>query len=544
MAKNSDEYDAIIIGGGHNGLVCGAYLAQAGLRVRIVEKRAILGGAAVTEEFHPGFRNSVYSYAVSLLNPKVIADLALHEHGLKILPLGVNGWKRFIPLDPTNHFAIPVDRDKAIELFDRHCPGDGKAFIEFNRRLSIAAEALRSIVLDTPPNIGGDLKSIIRAAFLGNKLRKLDSDSRAELIKLMTMSVADYLNEFFGGEVLKGNLGYSATVGNMQSVCAGGSAYVLLHHVFGEVNGVKGLWGQAIGGMGAITKAIASAARRYGAEISVATGVRELLTERQRTAGVVLDDGTIVRSSVVVSNLNPRLLFTKLVNDSLLPREFARRMNNWRCASGVFRMNVALSELPQFSSAGPESASNYRAAAVLTAPSLAYLDQAFDDAKRGGIANQPIIEMQIPSIQDRSLAPDGAHVASLFCQFFAYEQADGRTWDEKENEVADHIIDHLGKFAPNFKRAVVARQLKSPLSIERDLGMVHGDIFHGQLHLDQIFSMRPAPGYADYRAPVRGLYMCGSGTHPGGGVTGAPGRNAAREILRDLKPWRRVAAAF
>ncbi len=539
----SEQYDAVVVGGGHNGLVCAAYLAKSGLRVRLIEKNPILGGAAITQEFHPGFRNSVYSYAVSLLNPTVISELALINHGLRILPLGINGWKRFIPLTEATNFAVPVNPDQAVALFDQHFPGDGAAFMELQRRIRVAADALRSVVLDTPPNLRGDFRSLMRTVVIGNRLRKLTTQGRIELIKLMTMSVADYLAEHLGGEVIKGYLGYSATVGNLQSIYSAGSAYVLLHHVFGEVNGLKGQWGQAVGGMGAITQAIAASARSHGAELSSGMGVREVIVERSRAKGVVLDDGSVVRSSIVVSSLNPRLLFSAMIDQSVLPTEFARRMRHWRCDSGVFRMNVALTELPQFSSVPQEDIYTYRTASVITTPSLGYLEEAFKDAKCGGIARKPIVEMQIPTIQDSSLAPAGGHVASLFCQFFAYEQADGRSWDDIECEVADGIIDYMTNFAPNFRKVILGRQLKSPITIERDLGMVRGDIFHGQLHLDQIFSMRPAPNYADYRAPVSGLYMCGSGTHPGGGVTGAPGRNAAQEIIRDLRSWWQLTIA-
>jgi phytoene dehydrogenase-like protein len=533
--KRDEQYDVAVIGGGHNGLVCSAYLARQGLKVCVIEKRAVVGGAALTEEFAPGFKNSVYSYAVSLLNPRVIAELELHRHGLKLIPLSVNGWKRFSPTPDGRYLALSSDPEQSALALDARARGDGAAFKELNRRLALAADVLRAIVLETPPNLQGDFGSIVRALSTGSKLRKLDMQGRAELVKLMTMSVGDYLDTLFDDDAIKGLYGYSAAVGNMQSPYSAGSAYVLLHHVFGEVNGKKGQWGQAIGGMGAITQAIASSAHELGVKIVTGKGVTEVLLEQDRAVGVRLDDGQVIRAASVVSNLNPRLLFTQLVDRAAQPGDFRRRMETWRCMSGVFRMNVALSELPDFTCAPGNDPANYRAASVVIAPSLRYLDQAFDDAKHGAYAKAPIIELQIPSIQDPTLAPSGQHVASMFCQYFHPHQADGRSWDDIKNEIADHIIGHYTKFAPNFERAIIARQIKSPLDIERDLGMIGGDIFHGALHLDQLFSMRPAPGYADYRTPIKKLYNCGSGTHPGGGVTGAPGRNAAFEVARDFK---------
>lgn len=534
------HYDVIVAGGGHNGLVCACYLARQGLRVCVVEKRNQLGGASITEEFHPGFKNSVYSYAVSLLNPKIISDLELSRHGLKIIELGYNGIKRFVPISPDDHLLMPVDLEGAAAAAEERHPGDGRGLLELMRRLSLSAEAMRDIALDTPPNVTSmGFRDFIQAAITGNRLRKLSPEARIDLIKLMTCSVADYLSEFLGGEAILGLLAYSAAVGNMQSPYMPGSAYVLLHHVFGEVNGKKGKWGHAIGGQGAISDALVSSAKEAGVEFSIGSGIKEVTTNGKSVNGVLLDNGNHISAKIIASSLNPKLLFERLVDSGLLAPEFKSRMKNWRCISGTFRMNVALSELPEYSSMPGRDPSSYRAASVITASSLAYLERGYDDAKHGGWSKQPIVEMQIPSLYDETLAPKGKHVASLFCQFFHPNLSEGRTWDDCAPIVADHIINYLNSLAPNFKSSIVGMQIKSPLDIERDLGMLGGDIFHGAMHLDQTYSMRPAAGYAAYRGPIDNLYLCGSGSHPGGGVSGLPGHNAAREIIKDLR-YRKV----
>jgi phytoene dehydrogenase-like protein len=326
-------------------------------------------------------------------------------------------------------------------------------------------------------------------------------------------------------------------VGNYASPFTPGTAYVLLHHAFGEVNGRKGAWGHAIGGMGAITAAMAKAARGRGVEIETEAPVREVIVEGGRAVGVATEDGRVIRARAVAANVNPKLLYTRLVPEEALPADFVARMRRWRCGSGTFRMNVALSRLPRFSVL-PEPGDHHTAGIIL-APSLSYMDRAYRDSRDHGWSREPIVEMLIPSTLDDSLAPPGAHVASLFCQHVAPELPDGSSWDERREEVADLMIETVERYAPGFKVSVVGRQVLSPLDLERTFGLLGGDIFHGALSLDQLFSARPMLGYADYRSPVRGLYLCGSGAHPGGGVTGAPGHNAARVIAGDLKSWYR-----
>jgi phytoene dehydrogenase-like protein len=527
--------DVVIIGGGHNGLVCAAYLAASGLKVTVLERRHVVGGAAVTEEFLPGFRNSVASYTVSLLNPKVIRDLGLLKQGLRIVERRISN---FLPLPDGRYLKVGGGKTKAeVAKFSQ---ADAERLDAYGETLDAIADLLRSVVLETPPNMvsGGwpaALPELLKGARLGNRLRSLDLEGRRELLDLFTKSAGDYLDGWFESAPIKAAYGFDGIVGNYASPYSAGSAYVLLHHCFGEVNGKKGAWGHAIGGMGAITQAMARVCAGRGVAIRTDCGVREVLVEKGRAVGVVTEAGEAIRAATVVSNLHPKLLFTKLVDPAALPAEFLRRIGHWRSGSGTFRMNVALSELPDFSSLPGIEAAEHHTAGIIIAPSLAYMDRAFLDAKLHGWSRQPIVEMLIPSTLDDSLAPPGRHVASLFCQHVAPELPDGKSWDDHKEEVADLMIATVDAHAPNFKASVLGRQVLSPLDLERSFGLVGGDIFHGALSLDQIFSARPMLGHADYRAPIPGLYMCGSGTHPGGGVTGAPGHNAAREILRDVK---------
>ncbi|MFQ5773917.1 MAG: phytoene desaturase family protein [Kiloniellaceae bacterium] len=530
--RTGASYDAIVIGAGHNGLVCAAYLARAGLKVKVLERRHVVGGAAVTEEFHPGFRNSVCSYVVSLLHPKVIADLDLHRHGLEIIdrPGG-----SLAPLPDGRCLSLPREDARAVAEIAKFSGRDAEAYAAFHGVLERTARALRALVLETPPNIGGGWRDLLRALAAGNRLRRLDAGDQAAFARLMTKSIGDYLDEWFEFDGLKGVYGFEGVIGNMVSPYAPGSAYVLLHHYFGEVNGRIGAWGHARGGMGAITQAMARAAAARSVEIEVGAPVAEVLLEGGKAAGVALADGRTLRARAVAANVNPKLLFLKMVDQAALDPEFLRAMRAWRCRSGTFRMNVALSELPAFGGLPPGDPAELMSGSIDVCPSLAYLERAYDDAKAGGWAREPIVSMCIPSTIDDTLAPPGAHVASLFCQHFNPELSGGRTWDDAKDEAADRIIATVDRYAPNFKRAVIGRQVLSPLDLEREFALTGGDIFHGALHLDQIFSLRPCAGHADYRAPIKGLYMCGSGTHPGGGVTGAPGHNAAREIVRDFR---------
>jgi phytoene dehydrogenase-like protein len=530
--------DAIIVGGGRNGLVCAAYLAAAGLKVTVLERRSVVGGAAVTEEFHPGFRNSVAAYTVSLLNPKVIRDLDLPRHGLRVVERTL---ANFLPLDEAQYLKIGAGKtEQEVAKFSAR---DAARLAAYAGRLDVIADVLRDLVLETPPNVTAGswltaIPELLRSARLGKRIGKLDMPMRRELLDLFVKSAGDYLDAWFESAPIKAAYGFDGIVGNYASPYAAGSGYVLLHHVFGQVNGKKGVWGHAIGGMGAITQAMAKAAAERGVDIRVACPVREVLVESGRAVGVVTEQGEAIRARSVVSNLNPKLLYGSLIDPAALPQDFRERISHWRCASGTFRMNVALSELPDFTVLPGRSAAEHHTAGIIMAPSLAYMDQAYLDAKSGGWSKRPIVEMLIPSTLDDSLAPPGQHVASLFCQHVAPVLPNGASWDDHREQVADVMIDLVNSHAPNFKGSVLGRQIMSPLDLERTFGLIGGDIFHGALSLDQMFSARPMLGHGDYRGPLRGLYMCGSGTHPGGGVTGAPGHNAAREIIADFRRGR------
>jgi phytoene dehydrogenase-like protein len=530
--------DALIIGGGHNGLVCAAYLAAAGLRVTVLERRAIVGGAAVTEEFHPGFRNSVAAYTVSLLNPKVIRDLELARYGLKVVE---RRCANFLPTTDGRYLLTGEGRTQAEVA--RFSARDAARIPEYGERLEAIADVLRDLVLVTPPNAveGGwraALPELVRAARVGGRLRRLDMALRRELLSLFSMSAGDYLDRWFESDPIKAVFGFDGVVGNYASPYSGGSAYVLLHHVFGEVNGKKGAWGHALGGMGAITQAMAQSASARGAVIRVNTAVRRVLVEDGRAVGVVTGSGDELRAAAVISNLNPKLLYLELLAPSALPAEFRERIGYYRCGSGTFRMNVALAELPDFTCLPGRQPADHHTAGIILAPTLAYMERAYFDARALGWSREPIVELVIPSTLDDSLAPKGQHVASLFCQHVAPQLPGGASWDEHREAVADLMIDTVNAYAPNFKAAVLGRQIMSPLDLERTFGLVGGDISHGVMSLDQLFSARPVLGYGNYRGPLAGLYMCSAGTHPGSGVTGAPGHNAAREILADFRRGR------
>jgi phytoene dehydrogenase-like protein len=526
-------HDVLIIGAGHNGLTCAAYLARAGLSVKVVERRSVVGGAAVTEEFHPGFRNSVASYTVSLLHPKIIADLELARHGLRIVERRA---ANFLPAPDGRYLLTGEGRTR--QEIAKFSTRDAARYDAFSREIDTIADVLRGLVLEAPPNVveGMSLRGLgelLRAGALGRRLGRLTLEEQRSLLWLFTRSAQDYLEGWFEGELVKALFGFDAVVGTYASPATPGTAYVLLHHAFGEVNGRKGAWGHAIGGMGAITQAMARAAREADAEIEVDAPVAEVIVEAGRATGVVLEDGRVLRARAVVANVNPKLLYTRLIPDGALPDPFLGRMRLWRCSSGTFRMNVALSRLPDFSALpGP---GDHLTAGIILAPSLAYMDRAYEDARQFGWSREPIVEMLIPSTLDDTLAPPGRHVASLFCQHVAPELPDGRSWDDVRDTVADLMIETVDRYAPGFKASVLGRQVLSPLDLERVFGLTGGDIFHGALSLDQLFSARPMLGHADYRGPLPGLYHCGAGAHPGGGVTGAPGHNAARVVARDLK---------
>jgi phytoene dehydrogenase-like protein len=534
------SYDAVLIGGGHNGLTCAFYLAKAGYDVCVLERRGVVGGAAITEEFHPGFRNSVASYSVSLLNPKIVRDMALARHGLKVVLRHIS---YFAPLDDGRYLIVDRDPARTFAEVSRFSRRDAEKLPAYHDRLDAMVDLLRTMLMETPPNAGGGIRDLLGALSLGNRVRGLGLEGQRDLVDFFAKSAGDILDSWFECDPLKGILGFDAITGAYASPYAPGTAYVLLHHVFGEVNGIKGAWGHAIGGMGAITQAMAKACGEAGVDIRTDCPVREVLLGRDCANGVVLEDGTTVRGRAVVSNINPKLLYGGLIAAEALPADFMDRIRNFKCGSGTFRMNVALSELPNFTARPSRGTMDHHGGSIMIAPSLRYLEEAYSDARLKGWARKPVIEMHIQSVLDDSLAPEGRHVASLFCQHVAPELPDGASWDDRKEEVADVVIDTITRHAPNFRASVLGRMVLSPLDMERKLSLVGGDIFHGQLSLDQLYSARPVLGHGDYRGPLRGLYMCGSSTHPGGGVTGLPGHNAAREIIRDFRRGRVPKAA-
>jgi phytoene dehydrogenase-like protein len=531
--------DVLIIGGGHNGLVCAAYLAAAGLRVRVLERRGIVGGAAVTEEFHPGFRNSVASYTVSLLNPKVIRELRLAEHGLRVVE---RPYANFLPLPDGRAFRLGGAGTQAEVA--RWSQRDAERLPAYYDMLDRIVVVLRELMTRTPPNVSDRfvLADWLSSYAVAKQLKHLDMRGRRDLLDLFTKSAGEMLDQWFESEPLKAVLGWDSVVGNFASPYTPGSAYVLLHHVFGEVNGKSGVWGHAIGGMGAITQAMAKECAARGVIVETDADVACVLVENGSAVGVRLADGREFRAHTVVSNLNPKLLYTKLIERNALDDDTAERIARYRCGSGTFRMNVALSELPDFTAAPGTQLQPHHQSGILIGPSLRYFEQAYFDAKskqyNAGWARAPIVEVVISSTLDDTLAPAGQHVASLFCQHVSPELSDsgevGGGWDAHRDTVAQLMIETVDAYAQNFKRSVLGYEALSPLDLERRFGLIGGDIFHGSLGLDQLFSARPLLGQGNYRGALRSLYLCGSGTHPGGGVTGLPGRNAAREILRDL----------
>ena len=532
-----DSHDVLVIGGGHNGLVCAAYLAAAGLDVAVLERRAVVGGAAVTEEFHPGFRNSTASYTVSLLDPKVIAELRLARHGLRVVE---RPFANFLPLPDGRAFRLGEGHTAA--SLQASSPRDIERLAGYGAMLDRVVAVLRELMQRTPPNLGDRMALADWLASLdaARRLRHLDLRGRRDLLDLFTKSAGELLDHWFESTPLKAALGWDSVVGNFASPYTPGSAYVLLHHVFGQTNGKPGVWGHAIGGMGAITQAIAAECAARGVQVHSGQAVEQVLVEGGRATGVVLAGGRELRAATVVSNLNPKLLYTRLVAPAHLDEDTVQRIGRYRCGSGTFRMNVALSELPDFTAAPGTRLQPHHQSGILVGPSLQYFENAYFDAKsrahNPGWARAPIVELVISSTLDDTLAPPGQHVASLFCQHVNPElSAEEGGWDAHRDTVARLMIDTVDAVAPNFARSVLGYRALSPLDLEREFGLVGGDIFHGALGLDQMFSARPLLGQGNYRGALPGLYLCGAGSHPGGGVTGLPGRNAAREILRDLR---------
>ena len=520
--------DALIIGGGHNGLVCAYYLARAGMKVRILEARNVIGGAAVTEEIHPGFRNSTASYTVSLLQPKIIADMGLVERGYRVIERPKSN---FLPLGDGEYLLVGGSLEATQEEIVRFSKSDAARLPEYYEMLESAAAILRDLALEIPPNAGGGAHSMLAGIQTARRFTRLSALEQHNIIKLFTLSARELLDQWFESAPIKAAFGFDAIVGNYASPETPGSAYVLLHHVFGEVNGKSGQWGHVIGGMGRITQLMADACKEVGVEISLETPVQNLLVGKGAVLGVCTVAGERIHAPKIIANVGPKLLYDRLINPADLPADFRSMMAGYQCGSGSFRMNLALDGLPDFTDLGGHG--DHLKSGIIMASSLDYMDRAYQDARRYGWSRKPVVEMLIPSLVDDSLAPAGQHVASLFCQQFAPELPEGRHWDDERDAAVEAILDVVEDHAPGFRKLILGHMALSPADLERKLGLVGGDIFHGRMSLDQLWAARPVIGAANYKGPLKGLYMCGSGTHPGGGVTGAPGHNAAKAILRD-----------
>ena len=528
------HYDAIVIGGGHNGLVTAAYLGRAGRKVLVLERRYVLGGAAVTEEIYPGFKYSVCSYVVSLLRPEIIRELELPKHGLEILPLDGT----FTPMPNGDYLWRVNDHATTRREIARHSRVDAEAYDEYGKAMVAMGRFVKPILTMTPPDPTSlDPGGLMDLLFLGRRFQALSDDDKYNQIQLLTMSAVDFLDQWFETDVLKATMAASGIIGTFLGVRSPGTAYVLLHHYMGEIDGAFRSWGLSRGGTGAISEAIAGAAREAGVDIRTEADVAKIIVHDGIATGVVLSSGDCVHARVIASSVDPNLTFLKLVGAEHLPDEFVEDVRRYKLRGSSGKVNLALDALPEFTSR--PGAGRHLRGAISISPSIDYMERAYDDAKYGRYSRRPYIDVVIPSLTDPSIAPPGKHVMSCFVQYAPYHLSEG-AWDDEREAFGDAVIDALAEYAPNIKDIILHRQIVTPLDLEREWGLTEGNIFQGELTLEQLFFLRPAPGWAQYRTPVRNLYMCGSATHPGGGIMGAPGRNAARRILKDLRRSRRL----
>jgi phytoene dehydrogenase-like protein len=524
-------YDVIVIGGGHNGLVFAAYLARAGVSVVVLERRHLLGGAAVTEEPWPGFKVSTASYVVSLLVPQIVQDLRLAKHGYEVYLLDPS---YFMPFPDGRGLLVWEDARRAADEIAAFSRKDAEAYVRYDRDLETLAEFIRPLLLRVPPSIGSPSLGALREFLsLGQHVRR-HRRLLPRVMDLMTMSVADFLDEYFENDAVKGALAPGGVIGMWGGPMSPGSAYVLLHHRMGQAAGTGGAWGFVRGGMGALSNAIAAAARAAGAEVQTGAEVVAVETADGRARGVILADGSRILGRAVVSGIHPRTTFLDLVGREHLPEETVRDVERFRTRGGSAKVNMAISALPDFTAAPGTDVGPQHPEFIIN-PSIEYLERAWDDAKYGNVSMQPMLDCVIPTTMDPTLAPDGKHILTAFVQYTPYELAAGRSWDEEREALGDRVVDTIAEYAPNIKDAVLHREVITPVDLEQRFGLVGGNIFQGEMSLDQLFFMRPIPQAASYRTPLAGLYLCGSGTHPGGGVLGAPGHNAAKVVLRDLK---------
>ena len=519
------HYDVIVIGGGHNGLVNAAYLARAGRKVLVIERRHVLGGAAVTEEIFPGFKYSVCSYVVSLLRPEIIRELDLPRHGLEILPLDGT----FTPMPNGDHLWRVNDHAKTRREIARHSKVDAEAYDEYGKAMVEMGRFVKPILTMSPPDPTSlEPRGLKDLLFLARRFQALSDEDKYNQVQLLTMSAVDFLDQWFETDVLKATMSASGIIGTFLGIRSPGTAYVLLHHYMGEIDGAFRSWGLSRGGTGTISNAIADAAREAGAEIRTKTSVSKIIVKDEAVVGVVLESGDYLTSNIVSSSVDPHLTFLKMVGPEHLPSEFVEDVRRYKFRGSSGKVNLALDALPNFTSM-PGPGAHLRGA-ISISPSIEYMERAYDEAKYGRYSRRPYIDIVIPSLTDPSVAPPGKHVMSCFVQYAPYHLREG-SWDDHREAFGDTVVNTIAQYAPNIKDIILHRQVVTPLDLEREWGLTEGNIFQGELTLEQLFFLRPAPGWARYATPIKGLYMCGSATHPGGGIMGAPGRNAARRIL-------------
>jgi phytoene dehydrogenase-like protein len=522
-----EKYDAIVIGGGHNGLIHAAYLAKTGRKVLVLERRHIVGGAAVTEEVNPGFKYTVASYVVSLLRPEVIRELDLPRFGLEILPLE----STVTPLPNGDYLARWADHAKTRQEIMRHSIADAEAYDQFGKLMYHMAVMVKPILGMVPPKIG--LGALSAVSEMGKSFRQFGEKYFYLMHKLMTMSSADFLDEWFETECLKATMSASGIIGTFLGPRSPGTAYVLLHHYMGEIDGNFRAWGFQRGGMGGVSDACAKAAQHYGAEIRCEASVANVITSNGRAKGIALENGDEIYADVISSSLDPKRTFLKIMDPKILPEDFVHKIENYKIRGSSGKVNLSLSELPNFTCMRGEGAHHRGAFSI--SPNIEYLERAYDDAKYGNFSQKPYMDVIIPSMIDPNMAPPGRHVMSIFVQYAPYHLK-GRTWEEAREDFGDAVVNTLAEYAPNLKNAILHRQVLSPWDIEQKFGLTEGNIFQGDLSLDQLFVLRPVAGWAQFRTPLKNFYMCGSGVHPGGGVMGGPGRLSAMEIIKE-KGW-------
>ena len=521
------HYDAIIIGAGHNGLTCAAYLARAGKKVLVLERRHVLGGAAVTEEVFPGFKFTVCSYVVSLLRPEIIRELDLPRFGLHILPLD----SAFAPLENGDHLAMYADPASTRAELKRHSTRDADAYPEFANVMYDMAFGVKNILGMTPPDLAAPgIRGLRTLASFGKHLQSRGKDWFHDFTKIMTMSAVDFLDEWFETDIVKALFSLNGIIGTMLGPRSPGTAYVLLHHYMGELDGAFTAWGWQRGGTGMVSEAIAGAARQFGAEIRCEAPVAEVLVKNGRAVGVALESGDEFHAPIVVSGADPYVTFRKLVDEQDLPSDLVDAIDRFKFRGSSGKVNLALDALPEFPAMKDKSLLR---GMMEICPSIDYLERAYDDAKYGGHSRRPYMDILVPSTIDPTMAPPGKHMMSIFVQYASYDLPPHGDRDRERQEFGDAVIDTLEEFVPNIKDIILHKQVLTPWDLEQKIGLTEGNIFQGELTLDQLFFLRPAPGWADYRTPIRGYFQCGSGTHPGGGITGGPGRLAAMEILRN-----------